>query len=105
MLKLNPARLARFFSEKSGVGVTGMALSRIIVRVSATWHRDEPAQAIYQANNLIAADATQGMFVTLFYGILDHDKKTVTCVNAGHNPPILYRAADGSRVEIEGTGM
>jgi len=108
VVSLGSKRMGILIADVSGKGVPAalfMALSRIIVRVSATWHRDDPAQAIYQANNLIAADATQGMFVTLFYGILDHDKKTITCVNAGHNPPILYRAADGTLIEFEGTGM
>jgi len=108
VVHLGNKRMGILIADVSGKGVPAalfMALSRIIVRVNATWHRDEPAQAIYDANNLIAADATAGMFVTLFYGILDHEKQTITYVNAGHNPPILYRAADGTLVEFEGTGM
>jgi len=108
VVHLGNKRMGILIADVSGKGVPAalfMALSRIIVRVNATWHRDDPAQAIYDANNLIAADATAGMFVTLFYGILDHEKQTITYVNAGHNPPILYRAADGTLVEFEGTGM
>ena len=108
VVALDNKKMGILIADVSGKGVPAalfMALSRIIIRVNATWHRDEPAQAIHDANNLIAADATSGMFVTLFYGILDHDKKTITYVNAGHNPPVLYRAADRSLTGFEGTGI
>jgi sigma-B regulation protein RsbU (phosphoserine phosphatase) len=108
VVSLGNRRMGVLIADVSGKGVPAalfMALSRIIVRVNATWHRDDPAQAIHDANNLIAADATAGMFVTLFYGILDHEKQSITYVNAGHNPPILFRAADRSLSEFEATGI
>jgi sigma-B regulation protein RsbU (phosphoserine phosphatase) len=82
-----------------------MALSRIVVRVNATWYRDEPAHAIRDANAIITSDSKAGMFVTLFYGILDSEKRTLTYVNAGHNPPLICRAAGGSFEELEATGI
>ncbi|WP_292367673.1 PP2C family protein-serine/threonine phosphatase [Methanoregula sp. UBA64] len=108
VVHLGNKRMGILIADVSGKGVPAalfMALSRIIVRVNATWHRDEPAQAIYDANNLIAADATAGMFVTLFYGILDHEKKIISYVNAGHNPPMVYHAADRTISELEATGL
>lgn len=108
VVALGNRRMGILIADVSGKGIPAalfMALSRIIVRVNATWHRDEPAKAIHDANNLIAADATAGMFVTLFYGVLDHEKQTITYVNAGHNPPILYRAADRTLSELEATGI
>jgi sigma-B regulation protein RsbU (phosphoserine phosphatase) len=45
------------------------------------------------------------MFVTLFYGFLDSASRTLTYVNAGHNPPILYRALDGTLTELAATGI
>ena len=108
VVSLGPRRMGILIADVSGKGIPAalfMALSRIIVRVNATWHKDEPALAIHDANNLIAADATAGMFVTLFYGILDHEKHSITFVNAGHNPPIVYHAADGTMTELEATGI
>jgi sigma-B regulation protein RsbU (phosphoserine phosphatase) len=67
-----------------------MALTRSIVRASVTALR-EPAESLRRANHLIADDATDGMFVTLVYAQLEIDGK-VTYVNAGHNPPLWYRA-------------
>ena len=57
-------------ADVSGKGVPAalfMALSRIVVRVNALWHRD-PAKAIGFANDIITQDSKAGMFVTLFYG-------------------------------------
>ena len=47
-----------------------MALSRTIVRANAA-HQAQTAEVLREANNMIAQDASAGMFVTLFYGILD----------------------------------
>jgi sigma-B regulation protein RsbU (phosphoserine phosphatase) len=82
-----------------------MALSRIVVRVNATWYGRRPAAAIRDANAIIANDAKSGMFVTLFYGFLDSAERTLTYVNAGHNPPIHFRAVDGTLSELAATGI
>jgi len=108
VVSLDNNRMGILIADVSGKGIPAalfMALSRIIVRVNATWHRDDPALAIHDANNLIAADATAGMFVTLFYGVLDHKSNSITFVNAGHNPPVLYHAANRTISELDATGM
>ncbi len=80
-----------------------MALTRSIVRASMT-ALHEPAESLNQANRLIAADATDGMFVTLCYAQFDTDGR-VTYVNAGHNPPLWYRAEIDGFVELTQTGI
>lgn len=108
VIPLSNKRLGIMIADVSGKGIPAalfMALSRIVVRVNATWYPDRPAAAIHDANTLISADSKQGMFVTLFYGILDSEKRTLTYVNAGHNPPIICRAADGAFEELPLTGI
>ncbi len=80
-----------------------MALTRSIVRASMT-ALHEPAESLRRANRLITADATDGMFVTLCYAQFDVDGR-VTYVNAGHNPPLLYRAEVDELVELTRTGV
>jgi sigma-B regulation protein RsbU (phosphoserine phosphatase) len=81
-----------------------MALTRSIVRASVA-RAPSPAEGIAHANRLICADASGGMFVTLFYALLDPAASEVTYVNAGHNPPLLCRAGQGQLAELTLTGM
>jgi phosphoserine phosphatase RsbU/P len=78
-------------SDKGMAAALFMALSRSILR--ATLSQAGPVDGIIQANRLICADAVDGMFVTLFYGLLDPATGVLTYVNAGHDPPLLYDAA------------
>jgi sigma-B regulation protein RsbU (phosphoserine phosphatase) len=81
-----------------------MALTRSIVRASVI-QSSSPAEGIAHANRLICADATNGMFVTLFYAQVEPPTGNILYVNAGHNPPLLYRAESQVWLELERTGM
>jgi len=70
-----------------------MALARTTLRSSLAASAS-PLAGIHQANRLICADAGTGMFVSLYYAGLDAGSRALTCVNAGHNPPLHLRAAD-----------
>jgi sigma-B regulation protein RsbU (phosphoserine phosphatase) len=92
-------------ADVSGKGVPAalfMALSRTVTRANAMWQR-APLQCIRETNRMISADARYGMFVTLCYGVVDPASRTVSYVNAGHNPPLLVRA-DGTLSELGITG-
>ncbi|MFC1910517.1 SpoIIE family protein phosphatase [Chloroflexota bacterium] len=78
-------------ADVSGKGIPAalfMALSRTLIRANAT-DNPTPAKAIQRANDMITEDSRANMFVTLFYGVLDPIRKTLTYVNAGHNPPMV----------------
>jgi sigma-B regulation protein RsbU (phosphoserine phosphatase) len=91
-------------SDKGMASALFMALTRSIVRASVG-RALSPAQGIAHANRLICADSTGGMFVTLFYALLNPATGEMTYVNAGHNPPFLYRAGQDRLVELTRTGM
>ncbi len=91
-------------SDKGMAAALFMALTRSTVRASVA-RGASPAESIARANRLIAADSTNGMFVTLFYGCLDVATGGLAYVNAGHNPPLLYRAARDELTALARTGM
>jgi serine phosphatase RsbU (regulator of sigma subunit) len=111
-IPLDGGRLGLVIADVSDKGMPAalfMAMTRSTIRASVG-HAPSPAEGIALANRLICADATGGMFVTLFYAFLDPATGALTYVNAGHNPPLLHRGGDGKAgpdnpIELERTGM
>lgn len=90
-------------SDKGMAAALFMALSRSLVRAAALDGSD-PAVALMRANRWITRDSESGMFVTIFYGILDVDSGSLCYSCAGHNPPLLVHA-DGSSQELSTPGI
>ena len=91
-------------SDKGMHAALFMALTRSVVRASTTAGLS-PADGLTQTNRLLCADSTNGMFVTLFYTQLDPVKNELVYVNAGHNPPLHYRALTKELTELKATGI
>jgi serine phosphatase RsbU (regulator of sigma subunit) len=91
-------------SDKGMPAALFMALSRSTVRASVT-AATTPTDGINQANRLLCADATDGMFVTLFYAQLDPATGDLLYINAGHNPPLHYNAKTDETDLLTRTGM
>ena len=106
VMALGDETLGVLIADVAGKGVPAalfMALSRVVVRVNAHVHPD-PARTIEDANDVIAQDASAGMFVTMFYGLLSEKRRELTYVNAGHNPPLVFRG-DGMVERLLPTGI
>jgi sigma-B regulation protein RsbU (phosphoserine phosphatase) len=81
-----------------------MALSKIIVRTNARAH-EGVSDVLKDSNEIIAEESGSGMFVTLFFGILNQETGNLVYANAGHNPPLIFRAK-GARFDALGpTGI
>jgi phosphoserine phosphatase RsbU/P len=107
VIPMSNARTGIMIADVSGKGVPAalfMALSRIVVRVTAMWFK-QPSEVISFANPIISNNSKTGMFVTLFYGVLDNETRSITYVNAGHNPPIVLRKKTGEIEELNLTGI
>jgi sigma-B regulation protein RsbU (phosphoserine phosphatase) len=81
-----------------------MALTRSTVRACLAGGA-APAAGVTVANQLIARDSSDGMFVTLCCVQLMLDSGRATFVNAGHNPPLVYQAGSGDWLTVGRTGM
>lgn len=106
-IPISKDKLGLVIADVSGKGVPAalfMALTRALIRANAV-RNPTTANAIKQTNELILENAKQGMFVTLFYAILDKEKKTFNYVNAGHNPPILLKKSTDDIILLEAKGI
>ncbi len=80
-------------ADVSGKGVPGslvMTMIRTALRTEARGNKD-PADVLARVNDFVINDMKRGMFVTVFYIILDSHNRAIHYASAGHNPMILYR--------------
>jgi sigma-B regulation protein RsbU (phosphoserine phosphatase) len=83
-----------------------MATCRTLIRTYAGEHPDKPERALSEANRRILADTHGGLFITVFYGVLDPASGTMAYCNAGHNPPFQFLPEnDDAHQALSRTGM
>ena len=65
-----------------------------------------PSRIASRVNELLNRDLTDpGMFVTAFLAVYEEKTARFHYTNAGHNPPLLYRAANGSITPLRGGSL
>jgi len=91
-------------SDKGVPAAMFMSMARSLVRAAAL-DGSAPSRALERANRWISRDSESGMFVTLFYAILDPDSGQLRYTSAGHNPPLQLHAAEGRVSELRTPGI
>jgi phosphoserine phosphatase RsbU/P len=105
-IPLDEHRIAVTIADVSGKGIPASLLMSSLqagLRNSVTAHSNM-GEMVGRLNNFIQANTTFDKFITFFYAEINVTEKTLTYVNAGHNPPYLYRA-DGSAKRLETGGV
>jgi len=78
-------------SDKGMGAALVMALTRTLLRTYAYEYHGRPDYVLRVANRRILSDTQSGLFVSVFYGVIDPYAGSFTYANAGHNPPYLLR--------------
>ncbi|MBR0649444.1 SpoIIE family protein phosphatase [Roseomonas terrae] len=95
VLVLADGRVALMVGDASGKGVAAaifVAMTRSLLRAAVS-RGASPAEALAQANDMLAADNPTLMFATAFIALLDPASGLLRYANGGHNPPWLAGAA------------
>lgn len=80
-------------ADVSGKGIPGslvMTMIRTALRLEARGNHNA-TDVMAKVNSFVTRDMKKGMFVTMFYIILDSRRRIIQYTCAGHNPMILYR--------------
>lgn len=91
-------------SGKSLPGMLVMLLTRDIVKV-LTRSVPSPAELLAQVNERLLTSIKKGMFVTMFFGLLNKKSGQFTFASAGHNPLIRLDSRTGKADLIKTNGF
>ena len=86
-----------------GIGAAMLMSNAMAILKGMGGLQDNPLDVVNHLHKHMRDSNDTGTFITLFLGVVDKEKHSLTYVNAGHNPPILM-SGDGRR-ELESTGM
>lgn len=105
VIRLSEKKLGICIADVVGKSVSAallMANVQATVRAYAS-RSASPAWLCDRVNSVLCANLASEKFVTLFYGVLDAERKTLQYTSAGHPRPILKRAS-GSVQQLENGG-
>jgi sigma-B regulation protein RsbU (phosphoserine phosphatase) len=100
-------RLAIAIADVSGKGIPAalfMALTVTVLRFAMSLNF-APGEMMDHANSRLISDQQSRMFATVFVGYLDLKSGILQFASAGHNPPLLYRAATGRCEQLTASGV
>jgi serine phosphatase RsbU (regulator of sigma subunit) len=106
VIDVGDGRLAVTIGDVSGKGTpAAILMANVQAAVRALSESGVPAaQLIARVNRLVHTFTEDSAFITFFYCVLDTRTGDLTYVNAGHNPPAIFRA-DGGKQFLDRGGL
>jgi phosphoserine phosphatase RsbU/P len=107
-VRLEDGSLGIAIGDVSGKGIAA-ALMMASLQASLRGQTLTPsltlAQMVQHINRLVYEASAENRYATFFYAQYDPSTRILRYVNAGHNPPMLWRGMSGEVVRLEEGGM
>jgi serine phosphatase RsbU (regulator of sigma subunit)/anti-sigma regulatory factor (Ser/Thr protein kinase) len=100
ILPLPDGRVAVAIADVAGKGLAGCLVMAMLSALLRTLRHtySSPSELLAALDESLGETLTPGVFVTLFYAVVEPTTGRVTWASAGHNPALVYRRSTG-RVE------
>ncbi len=102
VINCGEGKIGLVIADVSGKGVPAamfMMSSRTLIKGSAIGNKN-PSDVLKEVNGLLVEDNLAGMFVSVFYCIVDTKAGKISYSNGGHNPPLILKP-DGSSMFLK----
>lgn len=106
-IKIDNEHLGICIADVSGKGVPAsliMAICRSVLRSEAAQNQS-PAEVLKKVNRQLYPDIKEDMFISMAYLVVDQTNGAVTLARAGHDAPLLYRAATQTVETVKPPGL
>ncbi len=93
VLSFDSRKFALCIADVAGKGMpAALLMSNLQAAVKAfASSQVAPRDLCSRLNNLLIENVSNDRFITFFYGLVDGKNRRLSYVNAGHNPPLLFR--------------
>ncbi len=108
LMNLGPGKLGIAVGDVTGHGIGAallMASARGVLRSHADRHGGDLSELFDVLNTHLVRDTGDARFMTLFYGVLDADDRSLEWVSGGHDPALWLRRSSGKFEELSNTGI
>lgn len=104
IVKLGDGKILVAVADVSGKGVpAALLMANVQAFLKSICKQKLPLdEATNLLNDLVAENTMLGSFITFFWCVLDDNGKQLTYVNAGHNPPLLIRNSEVTKLKKGG---
>lgn len=102
VISIDENHVALCMCDVSGKGLSaGMLMANFQANLRSLVYKDFPIDQLVDHINFKIFQTTKGdRYITMFLSIFDFSNRTLSYVNAGHNPPILV--ANGDVIKLDG---
>jgi sigma-B regulation protein RsbU (phosphoserine phosphatase) len=88
----------------------GIPASLLMANLQSMLHALAPLsvsleEATDRINNIIYENTPSNKFITFFWGRISNDRKNFSFINAGHNPPMVFKKGKSEPILLEEGGM
>ena len=107
-IQLDSSRVGIVIGDVSGKGfAAALVMAWVTSQIREAAHQEKlPVDVLARINASLLEARQDELFVTLLYGVLDRWTMKLVFCNAGHMPPLVYRAQDRSVEVVEqGAGL
>ena len=101
-IRLSGTELGLAIGDVSGKGISAallMATLRAYLHAQTTHRVTDLADMMVNLNRLVYESSAANRYATFFYAQYDSTTRRLEYVNAGHNPPLIFRT-DGDRCDV-----
>lgn len=106
--EIGPGKVGIALGDVTGHGIGAallMAAARSVLRSNAATHNTDIVGLFGVLNRHFESDTDYDKFITLFYGVLDGEEKSLIWASGGHEPALWYHSRTGEIEELPNTGM
>lgn len=110
IMKINDELSLFFVADVSGKGLPAALVvstihSCMLSYMKLNQDRFDLIGLVQAMNSVLIDSTTSRQFVTCWFGLYRHDRREMKSVNAGHNPPYVFRENSENPMEIGTTGL